>query len=179
VLSNFSHFLTIFAEKIRKTKNKPVLFVCIVCLVALVLWSCIASRGIGPIGPDGKLLTWANMNIEQRKVHMRNVVLPSAGAVFQEWRPNHYATIDCSLCHNDVENTGDFYMPTCHLPRLSGDVLLGTERTKYPETTELKLNRLVPVMSDALGVKSFNIITRRGFGCYSCHLGPNGPMFGH
>jgi hypothetical protein len=119
------------------------------------------------------------MNIEQRKVHMRNVVLPRAWAIFREWRPNRFAAIDCSLCHGDAENTGNFHMPTDHLPRLSGALLLGPERTKYPETTSLKLNRLVPVMADALGVKSFNLITRRGFGCYSCHLGPNGPMFGN
>jgi len=34
-------------------------------------------------------------------------------------------------------------------------------------------------MSTALGKKKFSLITRRGFGCYSCHLGPDGPMFGN
>jgi hypothetical protein len=34
-------------------------------------------------------------------------------------------------------------------------------------------------MGQALGLKTFNILTRRGFGCYSCHLGPGGPMFEH
>jgi hypothetical protein len=34
-------------------------------------------------------------------------------------------------------------------------------------------------MAGALGLKSFSIITRTGFGCYSCHLGPTGPMFGN
>jgi hypothetical protein len=43
----------------------------------------------------------------------------------------------------------------------------------------LKLDRLVPEMAGALGVKEFSLITRRGFGCYSCHLGPEGPMFGN
>jgi len=65
------------------------------------------------------------------------------------------------------------------LPRLSGDALLGPEFQKHPQTTRLKLNRLVPEIADALGVKPFSIITRRGFGCYSCHLGPNGPLFGN
>jgi len=31
----------------------------------------------------------------------------------------------------------------------------------------------------ALGLKSFSIVTRNGFGCTSCRLGPSGPMFGH
>lgn len=42
-----------------------------------------------------------------------------------------------------------------------------------------KLDRLVPAMSEALGVRSFNLVTRSGFGCYSCHLGPDGPQFGN
>jgi hypothetical protein len=58
-------------------------------------------------------------------------------------------------------------------------VLLGPEFEEHPETTDLKLDRLVPEMADALGLDSFSIITRRGFGCYSCHLGPDGPMFGN
>ena len=70
-------------------------------------------------------------------------------------------------------------MPTAHLPRLSGEVFLGPEFEKHPETTRLKLDRLVPMMGEALGLKTFSIITRKGFGCYSCHLGPTGPMFGN
>jgi hypothetical protein len=45
--------------------------------------------------------------------------------------------------------------------------------------TRLKLNHLVPVMSESLGLDSFSIINRRGFGCSSCHFSPNGPMFEH
>ena len=65
------------------------------------------------------------------------------------------------------------------LPRLSGDFLLGPEFQKHPQTTQLKLNQLVPEMADALGLKSFSLVTLRGVGCYSCHLGPDGPLFGN
>ena len=70
-------------------------------------------------------------------------------------------------------------MPTSHLPRLSGEVILGPEFEKYPDTTQLKLDRLVSEMAEALGLKSFSLITRTGFGCYSCHLEPTGAMFGN
>jgi len=60
-----------------------------------------------------------------------------------------------------------------------GELLLGPEFKNHPETTRLKLNSLVPMMADSLGLKSFSIITRTGFGCYSCHLGPTGAMFGN
>jgi hypothetical protein len=131
------------------------------------------------MGSDGRHLTWTEMNRIQRKAHMRRVVLPQATAIFQEWRPGRYAVVDCSLCHGQGALTEDFRMPTAHLPRLSGALLLGPEFEKHPVTTRLKLDRLVPTMSAALGLKSFSLITRRGFGCYSCHLGPDGPLFGN
>jgi hypothetical protein len=70
-------------------------------------------------------------------------------------------------------------MPTGHLPRLSGEALLGPDFAKHPDTTRLKLDHLVAMMSEALGLKSVSLITRSGFGCYSCHLGPTDPIFGN
>jgi hypothetical protein len=147
-------------------------------VVVLVLGSCYPKH-VGPVGTTGSRLTWPEMNVEQKKMHMAQVVLPRAGEVFRTWRPDRFERIDCTLCHGPQAIARSYRMPSDHLPRLSGEVLLGPEFKKYPDTTRLKLNRLVPVMSEALGLKSFSIITRRGFGCYSCHLGSDGPMFGH
>ncbi len=150
----------------------------LLCLLLLIGSGCYPKR-IGPPGSDGKPLTWPQMNIEQRKSHMGKTVLPRAAAIFRSWRPERYADVSCTLCHGQGASTGNFSMPTDHLPRLSGDVLLGPEFQNHPQTTRLKLNRLVPEIADALGVKSFSIVTRKGFGCYSCHLGPAGPLFGN
>jgi len=150
----------------------------LLCLSILIGAGCYPKR-VGPPGPDGKPLTWPQMNREQRKAHMGRTVLPRAAAIFRSWRPLRYGDVHCTLYHGRGAGTGNFSMPTDHLPRLSGDVLLGPEFQKYPQTTRLKLNRLVPEIADALGVKPFSIITRRGFGCYSCHLGPSGPLFGN
>jgi len=136
-------------------------------------------KAIGPPGPDGKKLTWAEMAIDQRRAHMASEVLPLAEDIFGSWRPDRFANVDCGLCHGPGFTDGQFQMPTSYLPRLSGQLLLGPEFEKYPETTRLKLEQLVPRMAAALGKKSFSIITRRGFGCYSCHLGPDGPKFGN
>jgi hypothetical protein len=155
-----------------------IVFIAMAVLFFLLLTGCYPKR-VGPAGPDGKALTWSEMTIVQRQAHMQQEVLPRAAAIFRSWRPNRYAEVDCKLCHGQGVEIWDFSMPTAHLPRLSGDVLLGSEFEKHPETTRLKLNRLVPEMSDALGLKSFSIVTRRGFGCYSCHLGPKGAMFGN
>ena len=158
--------------------RKVIILIVLVTQIALNLWGCYPKR-VGPIGPDGKQLTWAEMSGEQRKLQMRNEVLPRAATIFRSWHPERFAKVDCNLCHGLGADTGNFRMPTSHLPRLSGEVLLGPEFEKYPDTTRLKLDRLVPEMAGALGLKSFSIITRTGFGCYSCHLGPTGPMFGN
>jgi len=156
------------------------LFICISLLIlcVLIIWSCYPKR-VGPIGPDRKQLTWDEMNIDQRKTHMESFVLPRAAELFRTWQPRRFHDVSCNLCHDIGTATGNFHMPTSHLPRLSGDWTLSPEFEKYPDTTKLKLDRLIPLMSEALGKKSFSVITRRGFGCYSCHLGPSGPMFGH
>lgn len=149
----------------------------ILLFAGLFLFGCYPKK-VG-VAPDGKQLTWAEMNLSQRKALMANEVVPRAGAIFRSWRPEHYAEINCTLCHGENAKKGNFHMPTAHLPRLSGELLLGPEREKHPNTTRLKMDELVPIMSETLGVKSFSLITRRGFGCYSCHLGPDGPMFGN
>lgn len=147
-------------------------------MMAFVILGCSPKR-IGPTGEDGKALTWDRMDFNQRKAHMQNVVLPQAAEVFRHWRPEKYVNVDCTLCHDGSLGYETFDMPTAHLIRLSGKVLLGPEFANYPDTTQLKLDRLVPTMATALGKKPFSIVTRRGFGCYSCHLGPQGPMFGN
>jgi hypothetical protein len=158
--------------------RKVIISVVMAAQVALVFWGCYPKR-VGPMGPDGERLTWAEMSVEQKKLHMQNVVLPRATVIFSSWRAERYAKVDCHLCHGLGADTGNFRMPTSNLPRLSGELLLGPELQKYPDTTRLKLDRLVPEMAEALGLKSFSLITRTGFGCYSCHLGPTGPMFGN
>ena len=151
-----------------------ILFACAV----LSLYGCYPKQ-IGPPGPDGKQLTWPQMNIPQRKAHMKKEILPRAADIFRSWQPQRFASVDCTLCHGAGARTDSFKMPTNHLPRLSGDVRLGPEFAKHPKTTQLKLDRLVPEISTALGLRPFSILTRTGFGCYSCHLGPNGPMYGN
>ena len=150
----------------------------VIGMAMLVCNGCYPKR-VGPPGPAGQPLTWPEMALEQRKAHMRTAVLPRAAAIFRGWRPDRYGEVDCTLCHGQRAKRGHFKMPTDHLPRLSGDLLLGPEFKRHPATTRLKLNRLVPEISTALGLKSFSIVTRRGFGCYSCHLGPEGPVFGN
>ncbi len=146
---------------------------------ALVAACASYPKPVGPPGPDGGSLTWEQMDERQRKRHMEAAVVPVAADVFGKWRPEKYKEIECSLCHGPSVRDGDFTMPTEHLPRLSGDMNLGTERENHRETTKLKLDELVPKMADALGVKSFSVFSRTGFGCYSCHLGPDGAMFGN
>jgi hypothetical protein len=151
---------------------------CAAYLCMLSFSGCFPKR-VGPAGADGKRLTWDMMNTDLRAAHMKQSVMPGAAELFRTWRPKNYPAPDCSLCHGKGAKTGNYDMPTTHLPRLSGDWTLRPEFEKYYDTTRLKLDRLVPLMSRALGKKPFSVITRSGFGCYSCHLGPAGPLFGN
>jgi len=155
---------------------KPWLFVLVLMLLPSL--GCNPKTRQSPT-MEGSQVEWSDMDTSQRKRHMKQVVLPIAASVFQSWRPERYAQVDCTLCHGQGFQNENFHMPTNHLPRLSGTLLLGPEFQNHPETTQLKLNRLVPEMAEALGKSQFSLITRRGFGCYSCHLGPTGPMFGN
>ena len=159
-------------------KPKAAIAVMAAVAAAMLCWSCY-PKAVGPATPEGRRLTWPEMSLEQRKAHMGREVLPRAAALFGAWRPERFAKVDCTLCHRQAKLRGVYKMPTADLPRLSGELLLGPEFAEHPETTRLKLDRLVPMMSEALGLKSFSIVTRSGFGCYSCHLGPDGPMFGN
>ena len=183
VLSNIRHHMCSDSIQLAKReiliiRLKAIITIILLALITLGFLGC-HPKGVGPMGPNGQRLTWKEMSKEQRKVHMGSVVLPRATALFRSWRPERFAMVDCTLCHGQGAKTGDFGMPTAHLPRLSGELLLGPEFAAHPDTTRLKLDRLVPMMSEALGLKSFSLITRTGFGCYSCHLGPTGPMFGN
>ena len=142
----------------------------IIVATIVLLWGCYPKR-IGPVGPDGKKLAWKDMNTPQRKAHMKKAVLPDAAKLFSSWRPDRFAEVDCTLCHGPGAETDYFRMPTDYLPRLSGDLLLGSEFEKHPQTTRLKLDRLVPMMADALGLKSFSLIKRD---ITNNNTGPNG-----
>ena len=158
-------------------QRKFIIAIALAAIITLVCSGCYPKR-VGPVGPDGKKLTWPEMDIEQRKVHMGKVVLPLARVVFSDWRPERFKRVDCTLCHGQGAKIGNFHMPTNHLPRLSGEFLLRPEFEKHPNTTRLKLNRLVPEMAKALGLKQFSLITRSGFGCYSCPLVQPVPCLG-
>jgi len=170
--------LAILLEGITMDNKYFTTIILILAAASTLLCGCYPKR-VGPLGPEGKQLTWEKMNQSQRKDHMHQKVLPVAADVFGTWQPERFAQVNCSLCHAQGDTQGIYDMPTADLPRLSGALLLGPEFERAPETTRLKLDRLVPEMSAALGLKPFSITTRTGFGCYSCHLGPKGAMFGN
>lgn len=152
---------------------------CMACFVAVMVvlpgctWQAAESE------TPANRMAWDDMDFSARRAHMQTVVVPLASEIFRAWRPARFNDVDCSLCHGPEYMAEIFHMPTAHLPGLSGKLLLGPELQNHPDTTRLKLDRLVPQMAAALDKKPFSIITRRGFGCYSCHLGPSGPAFGN
>ena len=105
---------------------KKIILIILFALIAPGLLGCY-PKPVGPMGPEVQRLTWKEMSTQQRKAHMTRVVLPQAAALFRSWRPERFAKVDCGLCHGLGALTEDFKMPTAHLPRLSGELLLGPE----------------------------------------------------
>ena len=75
--------------------RKAILLTVLVLQIGLMIWGCHPKR-VGPMGPDGKRLTWKEMGLEQRKAHMQQVILPRAAAVFRSWRPERFARVDAT-----------------------------------------------------------------------------------
>nr|WP_320015853.1 hypothetical protein [uncultured Desulfobacter sp.] len=68
----------------------------ILAAASTLLCGCYPRR-VDPIGPEGKQLTWEEMNLSQRKAHMRQKILPVAADVFGTWQPERFDQVNCSL----------------------------------------------------------------------------------
>lgn len=97
----------------------------ILTAAATLLCGCYPKR-VGPLDPEGKQLTWEQMDLSQRKAHMRQKVLPVAADVFGTWQPERFARVDCSLCHVQGETQGIYDMPTAALPPTKRSTAFGT-----------------------------------------------------
>lgn len=110
-------------------------------------------------------IPFSSMSDAQKRVHMKTVIRPEMGKLFQAFDPVKYADFGCKTCHgpND-EDTHDF-LPKIHL---SGGGHAALEAAK-PALTKFMVEVVAPKMADEMNEKHFDFATRTGFGCGGCH----------
>ena len=120
--------------------------------------------------------TWKTMTKEERKDHMKKVVMPKMSAVFQSADAKKYADFSCVVCHGPDAKQGKFDMPNPKLPKLT----MGTDPKKpfakhKPEVVKFMMEKVVLEMATALGEAPFDPATKVGFGCHNCHMFTDAP----
>ncbi|APR78472.1 Hypothetical protein A7982_03819 [Minicystis rosea] len=110
-------------------------------------------------------VAFSAMNNEQKIAHMKAVITPKMGKVFQEGDAKRYADFGCKTCHGEKKQD-----PHMVLPRLtlSGDGFQKLMAAK-PAVMKFMSEKVTPEMAAAMGEKPFDPATKKGFGCGGCH----------
>jgi hypothetical protein len=111
-----------------------------------------------------------DMNRDQRMMFMKQTVLPTMQAKFQEFDATRYAEFSCATCHGAGAKDGSFKMPNPNLPKLPSTPEGFTELAgKKPEAAKFMGEVVTPTMTELLHEEPFDMATGKGFGCMECH----------
>jgi hypothetical protein len=124
--------------------------------------------GEAPLPAGG--IAWQDMNRDQRIAYMKTTVVPEMGRTFSAFDPKYFPKINCATCHGEGAKKNDFEMPTASLPKLSAAGSFEKHKQSAPEMTEFMLQKVVPQMSALLGEQPYDPATKKGFGCFDCHM---------
>ncbi len=102
---------------------------------------------------------------------MKSTVLPNMKTAFQGYDAKDFADFNCATCHGAKIKQGKFDMPNADLPKLDFKHDLKDDIAQHPETVKFMENVVVAEMTTMLGVKPYDMKTKKGFGCEACHTG--------
>jgi hypothetical protein len=123
--------------------------------------------------PPGYDTAWTEMKYDQKKEVMKKVVMPKMGELFASFSGD-FGDADCTLCHGEAANTGDFEMPNPDLPPLAfGSPEWPEFEASHAEVLAFMEEQVTPQMAQLLGVEPYTPENPTGFGCFSCHPQPN------
>jgi hypothetical protein len=109
------------------------------------------------------------MNDDQKREHMKTVVLPKMKEDFGGFDAKKFGGMNCATCHGDGAKAGTFKMPNAKLPKLNPAGGFKKHMDKKPEMTKFMMEKVVPDMAKALDQQPYDPKTQTGFGCMSCH----------
>jgi hypothetical protein len=122
----------------------------------------VASEPAPPAAAD---LPFSAMSPAQRLVHMKTVIRPEMGKLFQDFDPARFADFGCKTCHGPNGDDTHDVLPRLHFTG-GGHEKLAAEK---PAIMKFMIETVAPSMADKLHEKRYDQATRTGFGCGGCH----------
>lgn len=123
-----------------------------------------AATSLAPAKP------WADLNKDERIMHMKNVVVPHMKPLFlASPEAEEFKEFGCVTCHGPDAKTGTFKMPSGALPKLDPKDGFKVHMDKEPEMTKWMMETVLPEMAKTLGTTPFDPKTNSGMQCGACH----------
>jgi hypothetical protein len=123
-------------------------------------------------GAGSEPTAYEDMNFEQRRVFMTDVVLPQMTKTFVAFDPK-FEGMSCTTCHGAGATDGSFTMPSPEIPVLPATEEAFFEYIKDPEHarwSQFMLDQVWPQMASLLQVVKYDPATQtEGFSCNNCH----------
>jgi hypothetical protein len=120
-----------------------------------------ASASAAPEGPKA----FDSMTMMEKAEHMKKVVAPKMGKVFQDYDGKKYEAFGCVTCHGKAKEDPHKVLPKL---TLSGDGMKNLQ-AKKPKIMKFMMEKVTPEMAAAMGEKPYDPATKTGFGCGDCH----------
>lgn len=110
---------------------------------------------------------WADMNFDERKMHMGTVVWPQMKEKFQAYDAEQFADFKCQTCHGDDMTEVKFEMPNSLTP-LPVENTFQAAMDMDAEMAKFMGEVVVPEMAKQLDMEAGP--GEGQIGCFSCHL---------
>jgi hypothetical protein len=120
--------------------------------------------------PAADTVGWAKMSHEQKMTHMKTVITPKMGALFQGFAAEQYKDFSCVTCHGPGAKQGKFEMPTASIVKLNPADHFAKHMGKTAAATKFMMEKVVPEMAKLQGEAPYDPTTQKGFGCFECHM---------
>ncbi len=121
-----------------------------------------AAPSAAPAAPTGP---FSSMTPDQKLEHMKTVIRPTMGKLFEAYDGKRYADFGCGTCHGEKKQDTHQALPKL---TLSGDGFKKLTAEK-PAVMKFMAEQVTPAMAKAMNEKPFDPATHQGFGCAGCH----------
>jgi hypothetical protein len=124
-----------------------------------------AAPAAAPVPATTGQVAFSTMSKDQQFQHMKAVIRPQMGKLFQDYDAKAYGDFGCGTCHGANKEDTHKALPKLTLSG-NGFQKLSTEK---PAVMKFMAEKVTPTMASWMGEKPFDPATHQGFGCGGCH----------